>query len=594
MGMALFLMVAGPVYAGAVYSDFVLNQTGPVIYWSQGETAGSTAFDQAAGTGGANHGTYATAASSYNVTLGQAGPRPGDGFGSMVSDNMAPAVEGHGVTRYDSLSSTAGASTSAYSVQVWFNASQPFVDRAISYVFGRGNSTTDAGRRDAVYVGGNYTGITPRKLALAAGSNSCPLPAVRGNRDLWENNWYHLVLVRDDSQPVKAKVYLNGKLEIQSTAAWWNDGSGEYLTVGNRPDYAEFSQAFSLGLQGRYDEVAVWNRPLSDAEAWGLFAAATGQPHYPTVVLSDTPEAYWRLNETSTATTAADLTGHGHSFAYHAHARSGTTPDVGPRPSPFGGFELTNTAPTLDGIPRTTNEQPPTDGFVGIASGVLPGTPGGTNNDYTAELWFRIADGATLSPYGAYLLHRTDVTTAVDNVGDYLSARAFSGGKSALSTYNGDSYHTEFPISGMTGEYVLDDNVWYHVAMVREGNDMTVYLNGEVYLATHTLGIRAATSWSHGDWAFGGRSDMPGQQVFAGNIDEIAIYRGALDPNAIRAHYLAALVPEPSTWALMILGGVTVLGVWLAFRNPGPREVTVSGAASSRFDSPLTSLPRSK
>jgi hypothetical protein len=552
--------------AGPLYSDLVITQTNPVIYWNQDETTGTTAYDLATGVGGANNGTY-TGLSGHSVTLAAVGPRPTDGLGTMAADNKAASVDGHELTLYNGLSTAAGIGTSAYSVQLWFNASQPFTNQTLEYLFTRANSMDEAGRRDAVYVGGSYTGSVPRKLSLVAGNNSSTVPAVRGNRELWENNWYHLTFVRDDSQPIKAKVYLNGKLEIQSAEPWWNGGIGNYLNLANRPDYPSFTGTGALGFTGRYDEAAVWSRALSPNEVWGLFASATGQPYYPTVVLSDTPEAYWRLNETNGNNTAADLTGHGHSFTYHSHAaRSGVAPDVGPYPIPFGGFELANRAPTLDGIARNTNGQLPTDGFVGIASGVLAGTPGGTNNDYTAELWFRIADGATLEPFGAYLMHRADVTTSIDNVGDFLGLNKFVGGHTSLFSYNGGA-------AGNYGAAILDDNTWYHVAMVRQGDYATVYLNGEVYLPSHLLTSRPGTTWANGQWAFGGRSDMPGQQVFKGNIDEIAIYRGALDAGTIRAHYLAALVPEPAAWLIAVIGGIMVLGIWRRRRMTCPAPI---------------------
>ena len=44
----------------------------------------------------------------------------------------------------------------------------------------------------------------------------------------------------------------------------------------------------------------------------------------------------------------------------------------------------------------------------------------------------------------------------------------------------------------------------------------------------------------------------------AGNLDEVALYRGALDPAIFRQHYLVAIVPEPGT-CLLLGGGLLAL-----------------------------------
>lgn len=562
-GLVLLASLPSPAVA-SIYSDFVLNSTAPVIYWNQDETSGTTANDLAPG-GGTNNGTY-TVAGGHSVTLGTAGPRPADGFGNMDAANAAPTVDHYGTTVYNSLNTTAGASISAYSVQVWFNPSA-LLDRPLSYVFTRANSADESGRRDAVYVGGTYGGITPRVLALVRGNNASGLPSIRGTRTLWENTWYHLTFVRDDSQPdVKAKVYLNGKLEITSPYVWWNGTSsdtGNYFYAANRPDYN-----IGMGVSGRYDEVAVWDRPLSDAEAWSLFATATGQKNYPAVVLSDSPEAYWRLNETTGNNTAIDLSGHGHHFTYNDEpSRTGTGLDIGPQPLKYGGFESTNAAPRLIKS-SNINQQ---DGFIGTATGVLSG-----ENDYSLEMWIR-REQMNDPPYqsrGLYLMHRNDVGQpgATGNAGDYLGIiPGDQPGEVNLFMFNGSGTGSV----SFYGQSDLLEGVWYHLAMTRQGDLMSVYLNGQLEMQG-TMPKRPGTVWTYGYWTFGNRLDLPANwQRFNGNIDEIAIYRGVLGQDVFYAHYLAAMVPEPATWVLWVLGGLAALG-WRGLRignraTPGER-----------------------
>ena len=279
----------------------------------------------------------------------------------------------------------------------------------------------------------------------------------------------------------------------------------------------------------------MWDRALSDAEARGLYLAAF--PHYGATVLADNPEAYWRLNETTPATIAHDVTANEHHFTYHAApTRTGSDPDVGPRPTLFGGFEGENNAPTLTGGPLG----PGSDGYVGIPSGVLAG-----QNDYSAEMWFR---RGAIGPIGMYLMHRNDLD-ATGEGGDYLGMKT-EGGEVHLFVFNGVVGGQYTTISGSAD--ILEDE-WYHVGMTRDGNDVTVYLNGCVEIEG-MLAPQVTTKWTDGTWAFGGRTfrtDLA--QKFVGNIDEIALYQGVLDRSVFAAHY-AASVPEPSTCVLLGLG----------------------------------------
>ena len=259
-------------------------------------------------------------------------------------------------------------------------------------------------------------------------------------------------------------------------------------------------------------------------------------------VMSDTPEAYWRLNETTGTNMAADSSGNGHGFTYgSAISRTGTAPDVGPRRTAFAGFELDNNAPTLDG---TYDDA----GLVGTPTGVLPGSPGGTNNDYTVEMWVR--PGEDNNDHSDYLCHRCDSGASV-GTGDYLILHSAGTGHSYeyLKIYNGDTV-----INGTT---ILAEGGWYHVCMIREGDYLSVCLNGQEEIASTYLPPSGV--WTNGTWAFGGRNDSAGQ-TFSGNIDEIAIYAGALDADTILAHYSAAL-PEPSTLALAAGGVLLLLGL---------------------------------
>jgi len=272
----LLLAATSSVGMGSVYSELVINNTDPVIYWNQDETSGAQAADLV---GGDNPGTY-----GGTHTLGQAGPRPSDGFRyrHMDADNKAPSVTANGYTVYTSLTTGAGASTGAYSVQTWFNSTvDDFNDRVLQYVFARGDSAVAGEWRDAVYIYGSWTGVSPKptgRLVYPKGGGALAV----GDTVLSPDTWNHLVFVRDGSATNKTRVYLNGELEIEDTSGWTGT-TGEHLTAGHRTDYS--AAHGGLGLWGRYDEVAVWDRALAAGEVRQLFMFASVVPEPSSIVV---------------------------------------------------------------------------------------------------------------------------------------------------------------------------------------------------------------------------------------------------------------------------------------------------------------------
>ena len=251
---------------------------------------------------------------------------------------------------------------------------------------------------------------------------------------------------------------------------------------------------------------------------------AVAAPAYPESVLAAHPAAYWRLNETLIQVgppMAADATGHGHTFSYCLSLdRSGTGADVGPQSPDFPGISATNPAPTLPGFPLTQ-----TNGYLGIATGVLPGT-----NDYTFETWFK---PTAVGGIGAYLYHHQDV--GAQNGGDYVGLWPAGGGNVNLFIFDGGCC-----LNGV-GVTSLALNRWHHVAVTRQGDDVTVFMDGQVEIPTFSMPPANDTQWTNGVWGLGGRVDQAyGQQRFVGNLDEISIYRGALSVSAIQADYASA------------------------------------------------------
>ncbi len=534
LGIAVVLAVgAGPFAAASPYSDFVINNTSPVLYWGLNEAGGWVAADLAP-LGGLNDGSYASA------TLNNAGMRP-PGFPNMGAANVAPSVNRNGGTLYTALNSIAGVGTAAYSMQAWFNSTAAWNTAAVNYIFARGvGPGGGVDLRDSVGVGGSY-GLTPTgRLYYFPGGTDDSLLRI-GTTVLSTNTWYHTVLVRNGDN---IKVYLNGVKEIDTTRPWLG-GTGERFTAANRMDFG-----MNLGLSGLYDEVAVWDRALSPIEARALYLAAFGDTSvascaYSQAVLAGNPEAYWRLNEIAPVGIAVDATNHFHDFAYPtAPSRTGAGQDVGPRPLAFPGLEDSNNAPRL--IRGVENNS-----YLGNVSGVLPG-----QNDYSIEMWFRPEQLQV--PFGSvYLMHRLDADAGQTNCGDYLGLITVGAqpGPVNLFIFNGDKPGDVPGETFVRGTTSLNLGDWHHVAMTRQDNLVRVYLDGLLEIEA-IMPLLAGTKWVNGTWTFGNRLDMlTNNQRFNGNLDEIAIYSAAYDAPFFLGHYQAAMgIPEPASLSLFAVG----------------------------------------
>jgi hypothetical protein len=495
--------------------------TNPAAYWRLNETkAASTAVDA---TGNGHNFTYNAAPGvSRTGSPPDVGPRPDQGFSGFESFNNAPTLAATPIGMVEGLLT----GQNDYGAQMWFRPGDS-VHPSGHYLLHRGTGSND----------GDYLGVLPASdtLYFYDGTGG----ALPGSTTLTKGQWYHVAMTREGSA---VKVYLDGQEEISVSRDPKAGLTTGQWAFGGRSDTPP---APVMHFTGNIDEIAVYGRPLGKfhVQASYLSAFARDVCDYSNAVLADNPAAYWRLNEGPQWVAAMDSSGNSHHFEYHASAQRGAV-ELGPRPSVHHlGFENDNPAPRLTGGPTGSV----TNGYLGIATGVLPG-----QNDYTAEMWFRRDAVGTI---GAYLMHRNDLDATGGVVkGDFLGLRP-ADGETRLFVYDG-SYPYITLIEGSTD--LLQDE-WYHVAMVRQDDDVFVYLNGRLEIEG-TMAPLAGTKWVDGTWAFGGRTDAPSlDQRFAGSLDEIAIYGRALSQEEIRAHYLVG-VPEPSAWMLLALGGLCLAG----------------------------------
>lgn len=154
---------------------------------------------------------------------------------------------------------------------------------------------------------------------------------------------------------------------------------------------------------------------------------------------------------------------------------------------------------------------------------------------YSLEFWFRNDRPTAAEPITAYLFSRDDDTGYDgDNLGIGGTAAGTKPGR--LFFFDGDTSAI------FNGETELAAGRWYHLALVRRGDAVAVYLNGQ---AKPEIEVTRPPTFPAAQSAFtlGVRSD--GFGALLGQLDEVAVYDRALEPSDFGDRYVT--VPAEAT-----------------------------------------------
>jgi len=234
---------------------------------------------------------------------------------------------------------------------------------------------------------------------------------------------------------------------------------------------------------------------------------------YPRAVRASNPLAYWRFHEFD-GPRAFDASGEGHDGTYEpgiAFYLEGPTADDGTD------IHRVNRAPHF-------------------AGGRVKADIENLGDTYTVQMWFSNYLPVDVRPVTGYLFSRGP--EGVDAApGDHLAIGGTSVGQGRLLFYNGDDEQTT-----LVGETQIPTKRWNHVALVRVGRQVTVYLNGRPAAELTGLAKVTCPPAEAGQIFIGGRSDDFAN--FEGRIDEVALFDRPLPAGEIAAHYRAATGPE--------------------------------------------------
>jgi hypothetical protein len=250
-----------------------------------------------------------------------------------------------------------------------------------------------------------------------------------------------------------------------------------------------------------------------------LLEEVTGKPRralpklesaYSEAVTQSKPRGYWRLNEVA-GSSAFDASGRHLEGKYDDNIAHYL-------PGPPGDGLSANGMPS-----RSTH----------FAGGRMRADVPDVGAAYSVEFWFwnglpNDARGVT-----AYLFNRGG-TSQSSTSGDCFGIGGSRGAAGKLFFSNGDNSSRN-----LEGRTTIEPRSWNHIALVREGKEVRVYLNGESRPEIEGE-LPVASSAAGNEWFFAGNGDNSSN--LEGKMSEVALYSRALTADEVGRHYRAAQI----------------------------------------------------
>jgi Concanavalin A-like lectin/glucanases superfamily len=242
-----------------------------------------------------------------------------------------------------------------------------------------------------------------------------------------------------------------------------------------------------------------------------LGAAAScvlADPSYSTVILSDTPIGYWRLGESGTDTIAVDSSGNLPTTHNGVYSRGVVSGQPG----------------AIKGDPTTSAQFDYATAWIDVLVTASGDWPFDLVNNFTLEAW--VINAGQQSPGSGRIVSNGDPSHIGFGFG------MLPDGRARFTTFGVKDYDSAQTI-------VPQDSAWHYLAVVFDVNNAaTFYLDG--VLTDVINGPGPVNSAARQDLMIG-RNPVNAQNLFIGNIQEVAIYNYPLTDAQIAAHYNAGL-----------------------------------------------------
>ena len=169
----------------------------------------------------------------------------------------------------------------------------------------------------------------------------------------------------------------------------------------------------------------------------------------------------------------------------------------------------------------------------------------------------------------SYIMHVGDVNTA----GDAFSISRWNN--TASSGYDAYTVYANIGQGNVDGNYVLNENTWYHIAVTWEGTTMKFYVNGNLTttVTTSSLSIQAS-----GNSGYIGRYIDSQSYNWKGKIDQVRIFNKALSSSEINTLYNET---TSTVSTLQVLGDTSCIAAYTFEGNANDLSTNYNGTASN-------------
>ena len=304
------------------------------------------------------------------------------------------------------------------------------------------------------------------------------------------SEWNQITFMYDLNDK-RLKLYLNGKFVGANNSNIWFDGNnptiiGALLGCGQGSFYSK----------GTFDDIAIYNRALTEQEITALYTSTPVAQNIPSYVPKDGLVGYWPFNGN-----ANDESGNGNNGTV-----SGATLTADRNGKANSSYSFDGSSSYIN-IPNSSSLQ--------------------FNGGLTISTWLNASIIASSISNTGYILSK-----GADGGTPYSWTSILDDSYCSLQIWNDNNLNTSVDI--MQKDYPILTNKWYNVIYTFDGVNAKAYINSQL---VKTISSPYSIFSNAYDLKFGRRHTSGNPYFFNGQLDDIAIYNRALTEQEITALY---------------------------------------------------------